>query len=102
MTGKHLRHQAEADFVQRVAAGGTDTLDLLLVGGLDRLGEQLAERAEIRDRDRQHAGKRAEADDVDPDQRPDQRIDAADRIEETAHRKAEDDWRARCSWPPAG
>ena len=62
----------------------------LLVGGLDRLGEQLAERAEIRHRDRQHAGERAEADDVDPDQRPDQRIDAADRIEKAAHRKADE------------
>ena len=88
--GQHLRHQAEAYLVQRVAAGGPDALDLLPVGGLDRLGKQFAERAEIRHRDRQHAGERAETDDIDPDQRPDQRIDAADRIEKPAHRKADE------------
>ena len=87
---QHLRHQAKADFVQRIAAGRPDALDLLLVGGLDRFGEQFAERAKIRHRNRQHAGERPEADDVDPDQRPDQRIDAADRIEKAANRKAED------------
>ena len=87
--GQHLRHQAEADLVQRIAAGGADAFDLLLVGGLDRLREQFAERAEIRHRNRQHAGERAEADDIDPHQRPDQRIDAADRIQEPAHRKAQ-------------
>ena len=88
--GQHLRHQAKSDFVQRIAAGGPDALDLLLVGGLDRFGEQFAERAEIRHRNRQHAGKGAKTDDVDPDQRPDQRVDAADRIEEAADRKPED------------
>ena len=86
---QHLRHQAKAYFMQRVAAGSPDALDLLPVGGLDRLGKQFAERAEVGQRDRQHTGKRAEANDVDPHQRPDQRIDTADGIEETAHRKAQ-------------
>ncbi len=88
--GQHLRHQAEADFMQRVAAGGADALDLLLVRTFNGLGEQLAECAEIRHRNRQHAGKGTETDDIDPDQRPDQRIDAADGIEKSPHRKTED------------
>ena len=36
------------------------------------------------DSDREHAGEGAEPDDIDPDQRPDQRVDAADRVEEAA------------------
>ena len=75
--------------MQRVAAGSPDALDLFLVGSLDGFGKQFAERAEIGQRNRQHAGKRAEANDVDPHQRPDQRIDAADGIERAAHRKAQ-------------
>ncbi len=87
---QHLRHQAEADFMQGAAAGSSDTFDLLLVGALDRLGEQFAERAEIRHGNREHARERAEAYDIDPDQRPDQRVDAADRVQETAYRKPDD------------
>ena len=100
--GQHLRHQAKSYLVQRIAAGRPDTLDLLLVGRLDRLGEQFAERAEVTHRNRQHAGKGAKTDDVDPHQRPDQRIHAADRIEEAADRKPEDVLTARYSAPPAG
>ncbi len=84
-----LGQQSEADLVQRAAAGSAHALDRLAVGGLDRFGEQLAECTEIRGRDRQYAGKRAEADDVDPHKRPDQGVDAADRIEEAASRKAQ-------------
>jgi hypothetical protein len=47
------------------------------VGRLDDFREQLAERAEIRSGDREHAGKRAKADHFNPDQRPDQRVDPA-------------------------
>jgi len=82
LTGNHrqyLRHQAKSYFVQRIAARRPDAFDLLAVSGLDRLGEQLAERAEIRHRNREHAGEGTETDDIDPDQRPDQRVDAADR-----------------------
>ena len=66
-----------------------DAFAVLLVGGLDRLREQLAEGAEVRGHDREHAGERSEPDDVDPDQRPDQRVDAADGVEAAADRKAE-------------
>ncbi len=86
--GQHLRHQAEADFVQCAAAGGADTLDLLPICGLDRLRKELAERSAIGDRDGEHSSERPKADDVDPDQRPDQDIDAADRIQEPANGKA--------------
>ena len=82
-----LRQLSEADFVQRAAAGSAHAFDRLAVGGLDRLGKQFAECAEIRGRDRQHAGKRPQADDVDPHQRPDQDVDAADRIEEAGSRR---------------
>ena len=99
---QHLRHQAKTDFVQRVAAGSADALDLLPVGGLDGFGEQFAERAEIRHRDRQHAGERTETDDIDPDQRPDQRVDAADRIRESGAPESGRNWTARYCAPPAG
>src|SRR3954454_10950495 len=85
---QHLWHQAEAYLMHRVAAGSPDALDLFPVGGLDRLGKQFAERTEVRQRDLQHPGKRAETDDVDPHQRPDQRVDTADGIEEPAYREA--------------
>jgi hypothetical protein len=47
------------------------------VGRLNGLGHQLTERAYVRRHDGQCAGERSEPDDVDPDQSPDQRIDAA-------------------------
>ncbi len=75
------------DLVQRRAADGADAFDFLLVRGLDGFGKQLAERAEIRRRDGEHAGERAEADDIDPDQRPDQRIDTANTVEKTPGRE---------------
>ena len=87
---QHLRHQAEAYFLQRIAAGRPDALNLLFVGSLDRLREQFAERAEIRHRNRQHTGKGTKTDDVDPHQRPDQRVYPADRIEEASDRKPKD------------
>ncbi len=88
--GQDLRDQAEADLVQDAAAGSSDALDLLLVGAFNGLGEQFAQGAEIRHRDGEHAGKRAETDDIDPHQRPDQRVDAADRIQEAPHGETED------------
>ena len=88
--GQHLRHQAKADFVQRIAAGGSNSLDLLLVRAFNGLGEQLSERAEVRHRNRQHTGKGTETNNIDPDQRPDQCIDAPDRIEQPPYRKAEE------------
>ena len=53
-----LRHDAEADRQQLAAAAGQHALDRPLVRGLDRLGHQLGQRAEIGRCDGQRAGER--------------------------------------------
>ena len=36
---QHLRHQTEADFVQRIAAGCADALNLLFIRAFNRFGK---------------------------------------------------------------
>ena len=52
---------------------------------LDRLREELAEHAGAVDRERQHAGERAEPDRGDEDQREDDLVDAAHHVQHLAH-----------------
>ena len=97
-----LRQQAEADVMQLVAAGRHERLRPAC-GRRPRSPRRTAcRRRRNRCQDRQHAGERAEADDVDPDQRPDQRIDAADGVEPAARQEMHDrGWRRRCAPPEA-
>ncbi len=88
---QHLRHQAETNLMQLAATRGANAFDLLAIGTLDCFREQFPECAEIRCRDRQHAGKRSKSNNVDPHQRPDQRVDAADRIQKPPHRETKED-----------
>ena len=56
---------------------------------LDRFRKQLPERAGVRDRDRQDAGEWPEPDRADKHQRPDQRVDAAQRVEHAAYKETQ-------------
>ena len=99
--GKDLGQDAETDAQDAAAAGRDDTLARLAVDGLDRLGEQLAEIADIGGHDRQHARERTKSYHVDPDQRPDQDVDAADGIERAPRQEVQDRARSSRSWPRA-
>ncbi len=72
------------------AAARDDALGRLAVHGLDRLGIKLAERADVACHDREHAGEGAEAHDIDPYERPDQRVDPADGIGEAPRQELDD------------
>ena len=60
--------------MRTISPGRQHTLDLFFVRILDRIGEQLAQRAKISGHHRQNPRKRPQPDDPNPDQRPDQRI----------------------------
>ncbi len=77
----HLRHDSVAHGMRVCAACRLDALDRLVVSVLDGLGEQLAENGQVRRHDGENARKGPEANDIDPDERPDERIDASDRVE---------------------
>ena len=75
---------------RRLPPAPTDPFDGLLVGSLDGLRKQLSEAAEIAADDGKNAGKWTQSHDADPDQRPDQGIDAADGIEAAARQEVDD------------
>jgi hypothetical protein len=87
---QHLRHEPESHLGQAAPARRAHSFRLLLVGRFNDLRKQLAERAEIRGGDRQHPGERAKADHVDPDQSPDQRVDATHGVKEALDREAQE------------
>src|SRR5690606_11994928 len=88
--GEDLGQDAEAYAHDVTAAGRGDPVDRLAVGGLDRFREELAEAADVGGHDGQRAGEGSEAHDIDPDQCPDQDVDAADRVERTPGQEAHD------------
>ena len=91
MTGSTCGNSPKRIAVSAAAAGlaRMTVSEPLRAGCLDRLGKKLAESAEIGNRDREHAGKRSEPDDSDKHQRPDQCVDAADRVEASADQEAQ-------------
>ena len=80
-----LRQEGKAQDLEARAADRGDALDRFSVGILDRLGTEFRERREVRHHQRQHAGHRAETDGGDEHQRPDQRGNAAEDVEDAAH-----------------
>ena len=68
-------------------AAGQYAFHRFAVCRLQRFREQFPEGPDIGRHDRQHTGKGAEANHIDPDQRPDQRVDAAHHIQTAAGEK---------------
>ena len=85
----HLRQHAHGHERQERRAGRAHGLDLLHRHFLDRLGEELAEEAERRDGQREHAGERAEADRLDEQDRDDHRVERAQHRDQAACRPGE-------------
>ena len=98
---QHLRQQAEADPHAAPPPPVDTTPSTGLRSAVSIASENSLPKAPMsRRHDREHAGEGAEADDVDPDQRPDQRVDAADACRARgATAKCARRVRRRCSWP---
>jgi hypothetical protein len=94
-----LRQDTKPHDLQPIGTGRPDALDLPALNVLDGFGEELGEGTGIADGNCHHPSERIEANGIDEHQRPEQRIDATDTVEDTAQAEVQYRLRYANRWP---